>query len=84
MRYESRLRGLEARPRQPVSHFLSMVRYPWHRGEPDHDWRRGLVCPCGQRGCPKLRIGAMVPEKAPSPEAWAARARQYQKGSPHA
>jgi hypothetical protein len=80
MRYETRLRRLEARRLRPVSHFLSSVRYPWYRDEPDHEWRRGLVCPCGQRGCLELRVGAMVPEKALSPEAWAARARQYQEG----
>jgi hypothetical protein len=83
MRYEIRLRRLEARRRQPVSHFLSVAYYPWHWGEPNDDWWRALVCPCDQRGCPELRVGASVPEKAPSPEAWAERARQYQEERPH-
>jgi hypothetical protein len=72
MSYETRLQRLEAQRRQPwpVSHFVPVVCYPWPVGEPDdHDWRRALVCPCGQRGCPELRIGIMLPEKAPSADA---------------
>lgn len=79
MRYERRLRQLEARRQQSVSHFIAIVYYPWHQREPDHDWRRVVVCPCGQRGCPELRISAILPEKAPSAEAWAERARRYRE-----
>jgi hypothetical protein len=83
MRYESRLRRLEARRVRPVSHFVSIAYYPWHRGEPDDAWLRGLVCPCGRWGCPEFRIGAILPEKAPSADAWAERARQYREGYHH-
>jgi hypothetical protein len=68
--YETRLRRLEARQPEPLSHFIPLVFYPWHLGEPDEtEWLRALVCPCGQRECPELRIGALLPEKAPSAEA---------------
>jgi hypothetical protein len=36
---------------------------------------RPEACTCGQRGCPELRIGVLLPEKAPSPEAWAEQAQ---------
>lgn len=54
----------------PRGHFIPVVFSPWHLDDPDeHDWLRALVCPCGQRGCPEIRIGAMLPEKTPSDEA---------------
>jgi hypothetical protein len=74
--YKTRLRRLEARLVRPVSHFVSIIYYPWHLGEPDDDWLQGLVCPCGRQGCPQFRIGAIIPEKALRPEAWAERAAQ--------
>ena len=79
----NRIARLEARQRRQHRpervHFISIVRYPWRGAEPEADWLRSLVCPCGQRACPQLRIGALLPEKAPSAEAWAAEVRRYQE-----
>jgi hypothetical protein len=80
MRYRQRVTRLEEyrRTRLPPSHFLSIVRTPWDLDPADEDaWLQTLVCACGQVGCPELRIGALVPEKAPSPEAWGERVQQY-------
>ena len=78
MRYRARVVKLEEyrRTRRPPSHVLSVVFQPWE--EPDRErWLAGLTCPCGAVGCPELRIGALLPAKAPSAEAWQARVRQY-------
>jgi hypothetical protein len=40
-----------------------------------HWLREGMICACGRRHCPELRIGAMLPETAPSEAAWEIRAR---------
>ena len=83
-RYETRLRRLETRQLRPVSHFVSTVHIPWEVDEDDEAaWLCALVCPCGQRACQAFRIGAILPEKAPSTEDWAERARQYQEGRRH-
>jgi hypothetical protein len=85
VRYEARLRRLETHRQRPVSHFLSIVRIPWDVEEADEpDWLRGLRCSCGQRACPQLRIGVILPEKAPSAEVWAERALHYRERHHHA
>ena len=43
-----------------------------------------VCCSCGQRACPQLRIGAILPEKAPSAEACAEHARHYRERNHHA
>jgi hypothetical protein len=82
MRYRQRVTRLEAyrRRRLPPSHFVSSVYVPWDlpSGMDQETWlRTDVSCACGQRGCPKLRIGVVLPEKASSAEAWAQRARDY-------
>jgi hypothetical protein len=81
MRYRQRVARLEEyrRKRRPPSHFLSVVCTPWQMdgGAIDHWHREELACACGQVGCPELRVGALLPEKAPSVEAWAERAQAY-------
>jgi hypothetical protein len=49
-------------------------------------WLRDeVVYRCGQRRCPELRIGLVVPQKAPSAEAWATRANtSYAQRGPYA
>jgi hypothetical protein len=78
--YQARLARLESRQRRAhpdtLTHFLSVVRVPW--GEPDEaQWLRALPCACGVVGCPHLRIGALLPDKAPSADAWAEKVRAY-------
>jgi hypothetical protein len=80
MRYRQRIVRLEEyrRTRLPPSHFLPIVRTPWDLDHVDcDDWLQTLVCACGQVGCPELRIGALLPEKAPSAQAWGDRVQQY-------
>jgi hypothetical protein len=68
--YEARPERLESRWQRPKNHFVPVAFYPWHLDEAaEARWLRERVCPCGQRGCPELRIGAMLPEKAPSADA---------------
>jgi hypothetical protein len=82
MRHRSRLLRLEEyqRRRLPPNHFMMSVRVPWDLPD-DMDqeaWlREGVLCTCGERGCPELRIGLVLPEKAPSAEVWAQRAQEY-------
>ena len=78
MRYRQRLRRLEGFRHQqlPSSHFLMIVRVPWHlaAGMDQATWLRDEVeCNCGVRGCPTLRIGLVLPAKAPTAAAWAER-----------
>lgn len=82
MRYRHRITRIEAyrRRRLPPRHFLMSVRVPWDlpEGMGQATWLAAEVrCPCGERGCPELRIGLVVPAKAPSVEAWAERAAAY-------
>jgi hypothetical protein len=82
MRYRQRVTRIEAyhRRRMPPSHFIASIRVPWDlpSGMDQETWLEAEVrCPCGQRGCPEFRIGHVIPAKAPSAEAWAARAHQY-------
>jgi hypothetical protein len=80
MRYRHRIVRLEEyrRTRLPPSHFLAIVCTPWDLDPVDEDeWLQTLVCACGRVGCPELRIGALVPEKAPSAQAWSERVQEY-------
>jgi hypothetical protein len=82
MRYRHRIVRLEEyrRTRLPPSHFVMSVRVPWDlpAGMDQETWlQEEVLCTCGERGCPELRIGLVLPEKAPSPQAWCDRARQY-------
>ena len=82
MRYRQRVMRIEEyrRRRMPPSHFVVSVHVPWDlpRGMNQDTWlREEVTCACGQRGCSELRIGLVLPEKAPSAEAWTARAEAY-------
>jgi hypothetical protein len=80
MRYRHRIVRLEEyrRTRLPPSHFLSVVCTPWDLAHADlDDSLQTLMCPYGQRGCPDLQIGALVPEKAPLAAAWSERVQAY-------
>jgi hypothetical protein len=74
---ERRLHNLEVRQHhgQVRSHFIAVVHTPWELDDAAVDrWlQEELRCPCGVVGCEHLRIGALLPEKAPSVEAWAER-----------
>jgi hypothetical protein len=81
MRHRQRLVRLETYQRQCHGrpHHLSIVKDPWEL--PDEDRARwlqeDLPCACGQVGCPDMTIGALLPGKTPSIEAWAKRAQEY-------
>jgi hypothetical protein len=81
MRHRQRVVRLEEhqRKRNGRLHPLAVVQYPWDLPEGDRDRWLGeeLPCTCGQVGCPLLIIGALLPVKAPSAEAWAERAQPY-------
>jgi hypothetical protein len=81
MRHRQRLVRLEEhqRKRHGRPHHLSVVQYPWDLPDGDRDrWlREELPCVCGRVGCPLLTIGALLPAKAPSGEAWTERAQTY-------
>jgi hypothetical protein len=80
-RYEARLERLEAGYRPPKNHCVLIVSVPWSLDETDQArWlREDVTCACGRQGCPALRISLLVPERAPSDEAWAERAAQYRE-----
>jgi hypothetical protein len=88
MRFRHRITGIEAYRRRhtPPSHFLMSLQVPWDlpAGMDQETWlAEGVICPCGRRECPEFRIGLVIPEKAPSAEAWAERAQQhYQQRAP--
>jgi hypothetical protein len=77
---ERRLNNLEVRQRhgQAGAHVIPILPYPWHLDAEDQEaWlAEQLACNC-QPDCPGKRVGALVPEKAPSAEAWTARAHAY-------
>jgi hypothetical protein len=88
MKYRQRLLRLEMyqRKRNGSPHYVSVVHYPWDLPDGDcKSWlREELRCAYGQVGCPEMMIGLLAPAKAPSVEAWAARAQAYysqRKGS---
>jgi hypothetical protein len=79
---DARLARLEAyrRRRAPTNHLLTSVGVPWDLppGMDADTWlQEEVTCACGHRGCPELRIGLVVPVKAPSAEAWSGRAQAY-------
>ena len=82
MRYRQRVMRIEEyrRCRMPPSHFVVSVHVPWDlpRGMNQDTWlQEDVLCTCGQKGCHEVRIGLVLPDKAPSPEAWAERAQAY-------
>ena len=81
MKYRQRLIRLETyqRQRNGRPHHLSVVRYPWDLPDGDCDrwFREELPCACGEVGCSLLTIGALLPAKAPSAEAWTERVQTY-------
>jgi hypothetical protein len=76
----NRLRVIETevRHQQPDLHFISVLQPPW---DLDHDAREAwiaeqLTCDSSLT-CPGKRVGAILPEKGLSVEAWAERAQAY-------
>jgi hypothetical protein len=90
MRHRQRVVRLEEHRRRRTGrpHHLSVMQYPWDLLDGDRDrWlEEELPCVCGRVGCPLLTIGALLPAKAPSAEAWTERAQTYyaQRRSSHA
>jgi hypothetical protein len=85
---ERRITRLEAyrQIRDGANHFVSVLFYPWALPDDQRDaWvAEQLACPCTP-DCPGKSGGALLPEKAPSPEAWEERVRAYQaqrRGTP--
>jgi hypothetical protein len=82
MRYRQRVTRIEEyqRKQPPLSHFRMSVRVPW-KLPPSMDqatWLREEVpCTYGEQKCPEMRIGLMLPEKAPSIQAWTERVQTY-------
>jgi hypothetical protein len=76
----SRVRRLEACQRRlhppERAHYRSVVNQPWEVRDRE-PWLAELTCPCGVVGCDQMTIGVIVPEKAPSADAWAARFQAY-------
>jgi hypothetical protein len=74
------LKRLEAlqRSRAGVRHRIPVLFYPWDLPDEARDaWlAEQLACTC-RPNCPGKGYGALVPQKAPSVEAWAQRARDY-------
>jgi hypothetical protein len=81
--YEARPERLEARWPRPESHCVPVVCTLWDLGEADEArWvSEAVTCACGRRGCPELQIGALLPGKAPSADAWGARDQGYRWGA---
>jgi hypothetical protein len=81
VRFRHRITRIEAyRRRVPPSHFLASVRVPWDlpEGMGQETWlAEEVTCPCGQRACLEFRIGLVIPEKAPTAEAWAEWVQSY-------
>jgi len=77
---KARVKRLETHERRShlpeLAHFMSIASQPWDA--PDREqWLAGLTCPCGVVNCHDLTIGAILPEKAPSADAWQARFQAY-------
>jgi hypothetical protein len=85
-RLDDRLRRLERahQGRIRADHWIPILRFPWDLpDEAQADWLTAqLACTC-RPGCPGKRYGALVPANAPSPEAWAQRARDYYQRRAH-
>jgi hypothetical protein len=80
-----RLNTLEARQAQVQghAHFIPILFQPWDLDLAARDaWlAEQLACDCRPE-CPGKRVGALVPEKAPSAKAWAERCQQWQAKRP--
>jgi hypothetical protein len=77
---DRRLHTLEVRQHQGQAgaHFIAILQFPWDlHAEDEERWlAEQLACDC-RPNCPGKRVGALLPEKAPSAEAWAERCRQW-------
>jgi hypothetical protein len=77
---KKRISRIEAYRRDRVSegHWIPVLFYPWELPDDAQEvWlAEQRACACTP-GCPGKRYGALLPEKAPSVEAWAERAQQY-------
>jgi hypothetical protein len=78
--HRHRLTALERRQRRQhppkLAHHLPIAYQPWDETDRER-WLAELRCPCGVSGCPELNVGCILPEKAPSPEAWAEHYQRY-------
>jgi hypothetical protein len=85
-RLDDRLRRLEHahQGRIGAQHWIPVLFYPWDLpDEAKAAWlAEQLACTC-RPGCSGKGYGALMPAKAPSPEAWAERARQYSERRAH-
>jgi hypothetical protein len=80
MKYLGRIIKLEQKYLPAPSHLISILQYPWSLpdGMDLDTWLRDEVtCSCGAVGCPLMRIGALIPEKASSVEAWGEQVRVW-------
>lgn len=77
---EKRISRIESYQRDHNSegHWIPALFYPWDLPNDVQDvWlTERLACACTP-GCPGKRYGALLPEKAPSVEAWAERVQHY-------
>jgi len=77
---EKRISRIEAyrHTRDREGHWTPVLFYPWDLPHDAQDtWlTERLACACTP-GCPGKHYGALLPEKAPSVEAWAERAQAY-------
>jgi hypothetical protein len=75
-----RISHIEAtqRHKRAEGHWIPVLFSPWDLpDERRDDWLAAqLACDCSPE-CPGKRAGALLPEKASSPEAWAERYQQY-------
>jgi hypothetical protein len=73
-----RVGTLECYPRHrlPPSHLLPVVYDPWPEADQERWVREEVVCAWGEKGCPQMAGGALLPENAPSAEMWTARVQR--------
>jgi hypothetical protein len=79
-RLHHRLKTMETHAQRLLTdlHFISVLIYPHDRAEAAlENWlAERLRCTC-HPDCPGKRVGAVLPKKAPSAEAWSERAQAY-------
>jgi hypothetical protein len=79
-RLHHRLKIMETQAQRllPNPHFISVLIYPHHMAEYTLEgWlAEQLRCHC-RPDCPGRRVGAVLPEKSPSAEAWSERYQPY-------
>lgn len=77
---EKRISRIEAyrQDRAREGHWIPILFSPWDLPDDAQElWlAEQLACVC-RPGCPGKRCGALLPQKAPSVEAWTQRAREY-------